>query len=182
MGKLLLAVGLVLASTHAAHADDAQPQPPSLQLQLAPPPLPTPFDRGKFGLGLGAASQTLFGENYFEVGGGVTYFVLDGVELGASGLHEFGSGPSISQLSPSLRYIAKPLVGRWPVIPYIGTFYKHWFVGGLPDEDTVGARAGFIYVSGHVLLGLGIAGEDVVSACTTGCTFVYPDVTVSLSL
>jgi hypothetical protein len=174
MGKLALVSALMIAAVGApsvARADDADPPPP------------TPFDRGKVGLGFSAGAQTLFNDQYIYVGGGMTYFVLDGVELGVSGLHEFGSGPSISQLSPSLRYIAQPLVGSWPVVPYVGTFYTHWFIGDdIPDEDAVGARVGVIFVSGHLLLGVGVAAQKIVSTCTTDCTIVYPDFSVSMSM
>jgi hypothetical protein len=167
-----LAVAVVtLVASATASADDVTP------------PKKTPFDRGHFGLSVGGGSQTTLGYSYIVIGAGVGYYVLDGVELGASGIEEFGSGPNIAKLSPSLRYVAQPLVGVWPVIPYVGTFYNHWFVGGgNPDEDTVGSRAGLLYVSGQLVLGLGVAVERVVSTCTMDCTLVYPDFTISLAL
>ncbi|MBS1124629.1 MAG: hypothetical protein H6Q90_6857, partial [Deltaproteobacteria bacterium] len=114
---------------------------------------------------------------------GVGYFVLDGLEVGLGALHQFGDGPSISQLSPSLRYVAQPLVGRSPLIPYTGVFYRHWFIGSaLADVDTVGARAGLLYVSGQFVLGLGVVVERTVSTCDADCVQVYPDFTISLSL
>ena len=149
----------------------------------ADPPRPTPFDRGRVNLGVGGGSQNALGHRYFGIGGGVGYFVLDGVELGLGALHQFGDGPSISRLTPSLRYVAQPLVGHWPLIPYAGGFYNHWFIGrGLPDVDTVGVRGGLLYVSGSVILGLGVVYERVVSACQLDCALVYPDFTISLAL
>ena len=147
---------------------------------------PTPFDRGRFGLSVGGGTQTSLGHRYFALGAGVGYFVLDGVELGFGALHQFGDGPSISKLTPSLRYIAQPLVGRWPVIPYVGVFYNHWFIGDdLADVDTVGSRAGFVFISGSLVLGLGVAYERIVSACSPSiedCDSVYPDFSISLAL
>jgi hypothetical protein len=175
----LFSLALALAAPAARADGEVQLVTPDVQ-----PPPPTPFDRGKFGLGFGASEQSVLGYNYLVIGGGVTYFVLDGVELGISALHEFSSdGPSISRVSPSLRYIAQPLVGKWPVIPYIGAFYAHDFIGGgYADEDSIGGRVGFIFISGHAILGLGLAVEHFVSACTMDCTFEYPDLTVSLAL
>jgi hypothetical protein len=170
---LLAAAVLALAPT--ARADDAAPAPA--------PPRRTPFDQGRVGLSAGAGEQTNFNENYIWIGASAGYFVLDGFELGLSGLHEFGSGPSISQLSPWVRYVAQPLVGKWPVVPYVGAFYDHWFVGGsTPSIDGVGARAGLLYVSGSVVLGLGAAYEHELDGCGTDCDLVYPDVTIGLSL
>ncbi len=164
-------VALVLAAVAPAGAQVVEP-----------PPVPTPFDRGKFGLSGGGGSQTTFGYRKFVIGVGVGYFVLDGVEIGLSGLHQFGDGPSVSELSPSLRYIAQPLVGRSPLIPYIGVFYRHWFIGSAYDDvDTVGARAGALFLSGRIIIGLGAVVEQTVSTCSTECIAVYPDFTIGFS-
>jgi len=161
----------VLAVAAPAYADPEEPPPPR-----------TPFDRGRIGLSVGGGTTSAFGHPYYVIGGGVGYFVLDGVELGLSGLVQFGSDPSIEKASPSLRYIAQPLVGKTPIIPYVGTFYTHWFVSGFSDVDTVGGRAGGLYVSGQVVLGLGVVYERVVSACTMDCDAWYPDFTISFAL
>jgi hypothetical protein len=168
----VIALGLLGGATPSR----AQPEP-------EPPPPKTPFDRGKVSLSLGGGSQTSLGYQYFVVSGGVGYFVLDGLELGLSGQYQFGDGPSIAQLSPSLRYLVKPLVGRSPVIPYVGTFYRHWFIGSnYMDVDTVGSRIGLVYVSGSLVLGLGAVYERIVSTCEMDCSSVYPDFTISLAL
>jgi len=163
---------MALALARPARADDGD----------APRPR-TPFDRGRIGLSVGGGTTSAFGHPYYVIGGGVGYFVLDGVELGISGLVQFGSDPSIEKVSPSLRYVAQPLVGKTPIIPYVGAFYTHWFVGGgFGDVDTVGGRAGGLYVSGQVVLGLGIAYERVVSSCTMNCDAWYPDFTIAFAL
>jgi hypothetical protein len=197
---LLLAVG-------TANADDDTEAPPAEEtpteetpteeppveapapepvVEKKPPPPKTPFDRGKMSLSAAGGSTSNFGERYFVIGAGFGYFVLDGVELGISAVHQFGDGPSISKVVPSLRYVAQPLVGKWPLIPYAGVFYTHWFIGDeFADVDAVGARAGLLYVSGRVLLGLGIAVERTVSTCDPDvdeCVTFYPDFTLSLSL
>jgi hypothetical protein len=162
---------LVLAAAVPARADDA-----------SEPPRETPFDRGKFALTAGGGTSSNLGHAYVVIDAGVGYYVLDGVELMVSGQEQFGNGPNISELSPQLRYVAQPLVGQWPVIPYIGAFYNHWFVGdGLPDVDSLGGRAGGLWVSGKVVIGLGLAYEHIVSPCTD-CDTIYPDVTISLAL
>lgn len=155
---------------------------PATAQVVEPPPTPTPFDRGSFGLSGGGGPQTTFGYRKFVVGVGVGYFVLNGVEIGLSGLHQFGDGPSVSELSPSLRYVAQPLVGRSPLIPYIGVFYRHWFIGSeIDDVDTVGARAGALFLSGRIILGLGVVVEQTVSMCSVECAAVYPEFTIGFS-
>ena len=158
-----------------AHADEV--------IVEAEPPRVTPFDRGRMNLSVGGGSTSNFGQRYFALGGGFGYFVLDGLEVGIAAVHQFGDGPSISQVQPRVRYVVQPLVGRSPLIPYVGAFYNHWFIGdGYPDVDAIGGRAGLLYISGRVLLGVGVAVERTVSECIDECWTVYPDFTISLSL
>jgi hypothetical protein len=166
-----LAACLVLSASLARADDDA------------PPPRRTPFDRGRFAVSLGGGTQTALGAHYYVVGAGIGYYVLDGLGINLSGLVELGGTPFIAKVSPELRYVAQPLVGKWPVIPYVGAFYNHWFVGGnYADVDTIGARAGLLYLSGALILGIGAAYEHTVSACTMDCDQVYPDFTISFAL
>jgi hypothetical protein len=168
---LAITAALLSAATQA-HADPGDPGSRE-----------TPFDRGHFTLMAGGGSQTVGGNHYLGVGVGVGYYVLDGLELGLFALHEFGSGPSLNEVTPSIQYVARPLVGRSPLIPYAGVFYNHWFVGApLSDSDTAGTRAGAVYLSGRVIVGLGVVYEHVLSTCTQSCDQVYPDVTLGFSL
>lgn len=167
---VLLLVGIA----SSAYADDTGTEEP---------PPPTPFDRGKFGLGIYGGTQSTLGHRYFAIGGSVGYYLLDGVEIGLGALEQFGEGPNIAKLTPSLRYVVQPLVGKSPVIPYVGTFYNHWFISsGVVDIDTLGGRAGLLFVSGKLILGLGVAYEHVISECVMDCSSIYPDITISLSL
>jgi len=142
----------------------------------------TPFDRGRFNLSAGAGTTSSLGTRHFMIGGAAGYYVLDGLALGLGLQHQFGD-PSISLVSPEVRYVVQPLVGRSPLVPYVGGFYGHWFVGApFTDLDTLGARGGLLYVSGQLVLGLGVAYEHVVSACTENCDSIYPDLTIALAL
>jgi hypothetical protein len=163
---------LLVAST--AHADPLEEEPPRRR---------TPFDQGRFGLSAGAGSQSAFGVRYFAIAAGATYFVLDGVGVGLGAQYQWGDGPNIARLTPEVRYVAQPLVYKWPVVPYVGTFYSHWFIGdNYDDQDAIGARSGLLYVGGSVILGLGVAVEHIVSTCTMDCTSVYPDLTIAIAL
>lgn len=169
MQRLGLAAASLVCVAGAAHADGGLDDPP------------TPFDRGHIGFSVGAGELSTLGYNYLSVGAGVGYFVLDGVEIGLSAVHEFGGGPSINEVSPSLRYVARPLVRTWPVIPYAAVFYNHWFLdSGYRDVDAIGGRAGLLRLSGRMVIGLGIAYEHTISTCTS-CDSVYPDVTLGFT-
>jgi hypothetical protein len=145
--------------------------------------VPTPFDQGRMNITAVGGTTSNFDKRYYAIGAGFGYFVLDGLELAIRGVHQFGDGPSISQVQPSVRYVVQPLVGRTPLIPYVGAFYNHWFVGdGFTDVDALGGRVGLLYISGRVLLGLGVAVERTVSECVEACWDVYPDFTLAFSL
>lgn len=143
---------------------------------------PTPFDRGRVHITAVGGTSANFEKRYYALGAGVGYFVLDGFELAIRGVYQFGDGPSISQIQPSVRYVVQPLVGRSPLVPYVGAFYNHWFVGdGFSDVDALGGRVGALHLSGRVLVGLGVAVERTVSACDDECWEVYPDITLGFS-
>lgn len=157
---------LLLASPGIARADDG---------------VPTPWDRGSIAVSFGVASQEAFDEDYFHVGAGIGYFVADGLELGFDGAHWFGGDPGISLASPHVRYVAVPL--GWPLLPYVGGFYAHYFIGDpFDDFDTIGGRFGALYhQGGGLVVGVGGAVERVVSDCNDDCTSIYPEVSIGFS-
>jgi hypothetical protein len=157
----------LFGASRLAHADDGE--------------APTPWDRGRISLSITLASEDAFDESYFLVGAGVGYFVLTGLEVGLDGVHWFGGDPGISVLSPQLRYVAVPL--GWPLLPYVGAFYTHYFIGDpFEDFDTVGARLGAVYHQGSgLIVGVGGIAERIVSDCNDDCTSIYPEVSVGFS-
>lgn len=148
-----------------------------------PPPPPTPFDRGRVAVSAGAGERSVLGDRYFVLGLGASYFVLRGLALDLDGTLELGPGPTIGVVAPGVRYVAAPLVGVSPLVPYVGAFYQRAFVGGgLADTDAIGGRAGALYVQSRgLVLGLGVVVARTVSTCATDCTAIYPDVTIALS-
>ncbi|HEX5060286.1 MAG TPA: hypothetical protein VFV99_13050 [Kofleriaceae bacterium] len=179
---MIRALALVaLASSAAA----AQPAPGAVQPvpEEEPPRERTPFDRGRFALSAGAGTTSVFDQRYFGIGVAAGYFVLDGVAIDLGTQVQWGDGPTILRTTPGLRYVAQPLVGTWPLIPYVAGYYTHWFVGdAIADVDAVGTRGGLLYVSGSLVLGLGVGYEHLVSECTMDCSSVYPDLTISIAL
>lgn len=161
-----LGASLVLGPSTAA-ADDGEAR--------------TPWDRGRIALSLSLGSEEAFGDDYFLVGAGVGYFVLDGLEVGLDGVRWFGGDPGISVVSPGLRYVAVPL--GWPVLPYVGAFYTHYFIGGpFDDFDTVGGRLGLVlHRGGGLVLGVGVIAERIVSDCDEDCTSIYPELSIGFT-
>lgn len=168
---------LLLVST-VAHAQ------PSTAPAVEEPRVKTPFDRGRFNLGLGLNfGRTDANERYYVFGGGLGYYVLDGVEVGLGASVQFGGGPTVLRTTPGVRYVLQPLVGKSPLIPYVGAFFGRYFISdGLEDVNSVGGKIGAIYVSGSLLIGLGLVAEKIISNCSVNCTDYYPEFAFALSL
>lgn len=135
---------------------------------------PTPYDQGSI---RGAITGGTSG-SYVVLGGGIGYFVVDGLEVGVDMDVWFANDPTITKLSPSLRYFFWMV----PVInPYITGFYRHWFVSDAPDLDSVGGSAGIAYVSGgRFFAGGGVVYERLLS-CERDCDDIYPEFFVGAS-
>ena len=128
---------------------------------VKPPRPPSPFDKGRIRLGLSLgwiglqASNGLRteSEDWMILGISGGYYVMDGLELGAgTNLWLIGS-PFIATITPGVRYVFH-MVPK--VKPYVGTFYRHYFVSnsddaiitGGKDTDSVGARMGAYIMAG----------------------------------
>ena len=177
---LLLCSIVVLAWTSTSPAQPAKPgaQPASPTAEPSRPP--TPFDQGRVrvSVGLGAGGTT--DNRYFVLGGGVGYFVVDGLEVGVGVDAWLGGTPGITKLTPSLRYYLHFVP---TVQPYLGAFYRHWFVGDdFPDVDSVGGDVGLVtQLGGGAFVGGGVAFERIVSTCVDDCWDIYPELILSFS-
>jgi hypothetical protein len=139
-----------------------------------------PFEQGsqRLSIILGTVNQN--DDTAWVVGAGYGYYLVDGLELGAEAEHWFNSDPTVSKVSPQLRYV----LWMVPVLkPYVGTFYRHWFVSDFDDVDSIGGRFGLFWVSGGgSFLGLGAVVEKSISGCEKDCTQFYPEVALSVAL
>lgn len=144
-------------------AAEPPPEPLAVATTSPPPPKPPspagPFAQGRIRVGgMIGLSSTIGGASsrtWFILGVGAGYHVLDGLEPHADTTFWIGD-PFLATLTPGLRYTFHMV----PVVkPYVGTFYRHYFVSGpLSDTDSLGARAGvnfmlneFSYVAGGVV-------------------------------
>ena len=138
----------------------------------------------RIGLLLGSGSG--FDNSYFIAGGGLGYYVIDGLEVGFEASRWFGDEPNIRTFSPETRYVLHMV----PVVkPYLGTFYQRDFISGEyrgfePDDvDRLGARVGAFFVtSGGSFFGGGIRYETIISDCEGDCSDVLPELSISVAL
>lgn len=137
------------------------------------------FSKGASTFNFVVGSGTSFNDTYTILGIGVSYYVLNGLEIGIDGQHWFSGEPSISKLSPQIRYV---LTGPDAVKPYIGAFYRRTFIEDLNDADSFGYRAG-AYFSGSdgVYIGGGVVYEEYRNCNFDDCSTSYPEMLMSVS-
>ena len=141
-----------------------------------------PFLQGSPSLTLTLGSAWVGSNDYFIVGAGLGYYALDGLEVGLDGAIWLFDSPTIGTLTPQIKYVVHQL----PIIkPYIGTFYRHYFVGDdIEDLDSVGARVGIYIVSGKgAYFGVGGLYEHMLD-CNENvleCDDWYPEFIVGIS-
>jgi hypothetical protein len=144
-----------------------------------------PFSRGSVRLTLLLGTGTTRTDNYFIIGGGLGYFLLDGLEVGLDYEAWLFAEPVLHRLSPETRYVFHMI----PVIkPYAGVFYRRTFVMQDGDDyNQLGGRLGAYYVprSGRMYIGGGAVYEktlDCTSSAYVDCDSWYPEVSFGISL
>ncbi len=137
------------------------------------------FDQGRFNVGVQVGAVSSFNHTYFLLGANVGYYVLHGLQLGASFDTWLGNSPNVTRLSPELRYVLDVID---VVKPYLGGFYRHWFISdGIPNYDSAGGRGGLIFVQGsNAFISAGAAYERIFSGCDVDCSYWYPEIGIAL--
>ena len=153
----------------------------------APPPEPArapsaagPFARGKKRVGLYGGAGSTLGNTYFILGGGLGFYVYDGLEVGADFEGWLFQDPTIWKLTPQVRYTLWQLrILR----PYVGGFWRRTFVSDpFDDVNSWGGRAGIIYAKGRGYAGIGMVYERFANDFGDGDDndFWYPEISFSL--
>jgi hypothetical protein len=126
---------------------------------------------------LGSGSS--FNDNYIILGVGVGYYVVNGLELGIDVQHWFSGDPSITKVSPQIRYVfTRPKV----IKPYVGAFYRRTFIDNLDDADSFGYRAGAYFSNNKgFYIGGGVVYEEYKDCNFVDCSNTYPEVLMSFS-
>jgi hypothetical protein len=140
----------------------------------------TAFSKGSTSLGVVLGSGSSFNDNYIILGVGVGYYVLPGLELGIDLQHWFSGDPSITKVSPQIRYVfTQPKV----VKPYVGAFYRRTFIEDLDDADSYGYRAGaYFSTNNRVYIGGGVVYEEYTDCGRfVDCSTTYPEILFTVS-
>jgi hypothetical protein len=145
----------------------------------------TAFSKNSTSVGVVLGSGSAFNDNYIILGAGVGYYVLNGLEIGIDVQHWFSGDPSITKVSPQIRYVfTQPKV----VKPYVGAFYRRTYFGDfngidIDDQDSFGYRAGaFFSTNNRVYIGGGIVYEEYRDCDPSyDCSTTYPELIFTVS-
>ena len=177
-------LSLPLAASAQVAGGQASPAPTGSTVApppQAPPPAPVPAEaagprresKWRASASIGAGSS--YGNTYFLVGARIGRELAAGLALEIDGQYWAGETPSLGKLAPGLTWYS-------PFRVYLGAYYARWFVGsGFPDQDAVGARAGYTLLSrGRTFAGVGVSYERALG-CSSNCDSWWPEASVGVS-
>lgn len=141
-----------------------------------------PFAQGRLRLSILLGGGTNFDDDYLILGGGVGYYLVNGLELAVDGSAWLIGDPFLATVTPGLTYV---FVMVPQVHPYLGAFYRHYFISdGFDDFDTYGGRGGvYLTIGNNGFVGAGVVYERRFdcddNVLWRDCDQWYPEVTVA---
>ena len=140
------------------------------------------FSKGRTHFVVTAGNGYAFDESYLVLGVGVSYYLIDGLNIGLSFESWSGSDPGMNKITPSVQYVFHQ---NQTLKPYVGGFYRRAYIDGLPDINSVGARAGVYLNAGrNAYIGIGAVYESYVDCSKTvyrDCDDIYPEVSFTIA-
>ena len=145
----------------------------------------TAFSKNSTSVGVILGSGSAFNDNYLILGVSAGYYVFRGLEIGLGVQHWFSGDPSITKVSPQIKYVfTQPKV----IKPYVGAFYRRTYFGDfngidIDDQDSFGYRAGAYFTTNNrVYIGGGIVYEEY-KDCDPSfeCSTTYPEILFTVS-
>ena len=148
-----------------------------------PPAMAGPFSQGSQSVSIIAGAGSAFNDDYFILGLGYGYYVINGLQLGIDAQFWLSGDPSITKLSPQITYV---FTQPETIKPYLGTFYRRTFIDGFDDLDSIGYRAGLNFMGqGNFYFGVGFVYEsyrDCSETVFSSCSDTYPEFLFSFSM
>ena len=178
----LITVLICSLGATAVVAQVIQDAPPAGEIRMAPIHSPAgPFVKGSKRVNIVGGMGSSFGQSYLILGGGISYFVADGLAVGISGEGWLLQDPTFWKVSPDIRYTF------WKMDkfkPYVGAFYRRTFISGdYEDYDSWGGRAGVAYRQGSSYVSLGVVHEIYLDCDDrfSDCNSTYPELSFWIS-
>jgi hypothetical protein len=123
-----------------------------------------------------------FDESYFVLGAGISYYLVNGLNVGLQLESWMGADPSILKITASSQYVFYQTAR---VKPYVGAFYRYTDVADRSSLDSVGGRAGlYMQVGRNGYAGFGGVYESYLDCNPRiygSCDEVYPEVSFLFS-
>ena len=140
------------------------------------------FSRGNVHGSVTAGYGTAFNDDYAVFGLGVSYYVIDGLNIGLNIEAWRGGDPDLTKLTLSTQYVFYQVPN---IKPYVGVFYRRTYITGLDDLNSYGGRAGAYFQLGrNAYLGVGGVYETY-DSCTESkyrsCSDTYPEVSLTFA-
>ena len=147
--------------------------------------LGTAFSKNSISVGVVVGSGSAFNDDYIILGISAGYYVTQGLELGVD-LQRWVSGdPTITKVSPQIRYVfTQPKT----IKPYVGAFYRRTHYADfngieLDDQDSFGYRVGaYFSTNNRVYVGGGFVYEEFTDCSrVTDCSTTSPEILFTVS-
>lgn len=139
------------------------------------------FSQGRTHFYISGGAGTSFGEDYFVLGAGIDYFLIDGLSAGLAIESWSGADPGITKITPSVRYV---FYGVPSVKPYVGAFFRRTEFDGSPSLDSAGLRVGaFVPAGRNAYFGFGMTYEsylDCEPSVYVECDSTYPELSFAV--
>ena len=140
------------------------------------------FDKGRTHFVITGGNGYAFDESYLVLGLGVSYYLIDGLNVGLFLESWSGPDPSMYKVTPSVQYVFHQIPR---VSPYIGGFYRRAYIDGLQDINSIGGRAGVYFAAGrNAYFGAGAIYESYIDcnkAVYRSCSDTYPEVSFTIA-
>jgi len=140
------------------------------------------FSKGRTHFVVTAGNGYAFDESYLVLGVGVSYYLIDGLNIGLSFESWSGSDPGMNKITPSVQYVFHQ---NQTLKPYVGGFYRRAYIDGLPDINSTGARAGVYFTAGrNAYIGIGAVYESYIDCNESvyrSCNDTYPEVSFTIA-
>jgi hypothetical protein len=143
------------------------------------------FSKNSTNFSVVIGSGSAFDDDYTVLGLGVGYYVTNGLELGIDLQRWISGEPTITKVSPQIRYVfTEPKT----IKPYVGAFYRRTSYDDyngieLDDQDSFGYRAGaYFSTNNRVYIGGGVVYEEFKNCSRfTDCSTTSPEVLFTVS-
>jgi outer membrane protein W len=143
------------------------------------------FSKNSTNFSVVIGSGSAFDDDYTILGLGVGYYVTNGLELGIELQRWISGEPTITKVSPQIRYVfTEPKT----IKPYVGAFYRRTSYDDyngieLDDQDSFGYRAGaYFSTNNRVYIGAGVVYEEFKNCSRfTDCSTTSPEILFTVS-